>query len=89
MQDVVPIPTWVISTIIPGLIAWLVWLTVQTFRNQQKIAVNTANDMNVQAELMKIHESIRELKKEMNERLDSFLSKEIDLLKDALKHRGQ
>lgn len=78
------------SLIIPGwalavgsglgtlLIGWLVWLTIKTNENEKYIAVNTANDKNVAAELEKIYKSIERI----DGKLDTIMANELAFFKD-------
>lgn len=88
------IPGWAVITFTAvggGLIGWLIWLTKTTFANQEKIAVNTANDQKVGEELEKIYTKVNETKSElqnsfdkMERKIDLFMVNEITLLKQMI-----
>lgn len=59
MEDLL-IPGWAVFIIL-GMIAWLVWLTRETYQNQKSIAINTNNDEKVSKELEKIYKAIEKL----------------------------
>lgn len=59
MEDLL-IPGWAVFIIL-GMIAWLVWLTRETYQNQKAIAINTNNDEKVSKELEKIYKAIEKL----------------------------
>ena len=52
-------------SLISPLVVWLTWLTVKTFQNDTKIAVNTSNDANVSKQ-------IEEVKTDVEKRIDRF-----------------
>jgi Tfp pilus assembly protein FimT len=86
MEDIV-IPGWIIY-IIPGVIAWLLWLTLQTRKNEIDIAVNTANDRAISNELLKITSAIEKMEirftqsmESLGRRIDLFMKNENDFLK--------
>lgn len=54
-----------VITLSSAFILWNVWLTIKTFQNETKIAVNTSNDENVGRQ-------IDEVKKEVEKRIDKF-----------------
>lgn len=94
MSDLI-IPGWAVficSSFGAGLIAWLVWLTRMTSRNQRDIAVNTANDQNVANELLKINNKIDDMNDnlrrsfdKMELRVDGFIASELTLLKEIIR----
>lgn len=81
MADVL-VPGWVFVVLIPGLAGWIVWVTVNTFKNGSDIKLNEANDISFRAE---IREDIKEIKtgfQSLQNSIVSVLGQEITLLKN-------
>lgn len=53
---------WLLSSLVSTFTLWLIWLTVQTFKNKQDIRVNITQDIWIREELDKIYERIGEVK---------------------------
>lgn len=91
MSDLI-LPGWAVS--IGGgigmiLIGWLVFLTKAIYENKQSIAINSAHDAQVSRELQQIHDAIDNVKtsftsdlKDLNQKLDMFLNREMNFLKE-------
>lgn len=89
------IPGWAIFTFIPlivSVVGWLWSLQKAVNKNEQMIAINTANDQQVGDELKRINRSVNEVKSELKDsfdksfdklerRLDTFISQEMTMLK--------
>jgi hypothetical protein len=78
--------------VIAILLPWLLWLTTGMYTNKQAIAINTANDLKQAEELTKIYKKIDDSENRLQtsilrlgDRFDLLMSKEIELLKEALK----
>jgi cell division protein FtsB len=92
--DGVLIPGWALwaaGVCFPFIISWLLWLTFNTFRNKQAIAVNDVTNSKVYSELEKIYDSMATGNKELSSRmdklddkLDRFMMSELSLLKQHL-----
>ena len=80
-MDELVIPAWALY-LLTGLgtllITWLVWLTLRTNDNERSAALNALNFQHVTERLTNIYNLIAQL----NLKLDTFLSKEMDFLKD-------
>lgn len=87
------LPSWyseLISVITPLLVMWAAWITNQIHKNDKEIAINTANDQKVRADLERIYNLMDEAKEDNKERfdrmenkLDLFLQQELSFLKTA------
>jgi hypothetical protein len=61
---------WLMSTVGGTFMAWLIWLTVQTFHNREDIKININNDTHIKQELDKIYVKIAEVKTDFHESMD-------------------
>lgn len=83
MEDLT-IPGWALYLII-GMIAWLLFLTRETYANSKSIAINTANDKKVADDLEKIYKAIDDTKESFNKRMDRVDSKLDEFLGTLIK----
>jgi hypothetical protein len=82
--NLTPNVLWLLGTFGSGFVAWLIWLTVQTFKNREDIKVNITNDTHIKTELDKIYVKIDEVKKEFHDSIDRMegrLIREIGLIR--------
>lgn len=82
---------YLFTTIGVLLLTWLIFLTKQMYSNQEKIAINTANDKKVSEELDKIYAKVDQTKNELQgsfdkleRKIDLFMINEITLLKQMI-----
>lgn len=83
MNDIV-VPGWVAFLIIPGVISWMVWITLNTFSNKSDIRINNENDIAFRNE---IRQDILEIKQNFQSLSNTILNlfgQEISLLKQNL-----
>lgn len=92
MNDIT-IPGWALGIMGGILIPWMIFLTRGFYKNQEAIAINTANDLKNGEELEKIYDKINESKKELQSsfdklerKIDLFMVNEITLLKQMIPH---
>lgn len=69
---------------------WAVWITVQIFKSDKAIALNTANDAKIWEELTKIYFAVDNNQKSTNQRFDKmehkmdlFIAQELSFLKQV------
>jgi hypothetical protein len=83
MNDII-VPGWVAFLIIPGVISWMVWITLNTFANKSDIRINNENDIAFRNE---IRQDILEIKQNFQSLSNTILNlfgQEISLLKQNL-----
>lgn len=90
MNDVT-IPGWVIWVLIGSILPWLIWLTKDSYKNKQDIAVNTANDLKHAEDLEKVYRTIQQSEgrlkesfKRLEERVDTLIANEMTILKEIV-----
>lgn len=94
-MEALTLPSWItyiMTGALPGVLAWGVWITRQSYKNEKEIAVNTANDQKVRSDLERIYNIMDETKSDNKDRfdrmegkLDLFLNQEISFLKQISK----
>jgi hypothetical protein len=83
IQDVI-LPGWVTALLLPalaGIIYWLIFVTRITLDNREKIAVNTADDVNNREFMKGLKQMVSEIKSEMMTRTDKIEGKVDELFK--------
>jgi hypothetical protein len=83
MEDVV-LPGWVVFIIIPGIISWAVWVSMNTISNKSDIKLNETNDTNFRAEIRKDVADIKTGFRELTNTIINSLGKENELLKQHI-----
>lgn len=77
---------WLLATFGGGFLAWLVWLTIQTFKNREDIRVSITSDKFIVEELDKIYAKIDEVKSEFKESIrgmEDRLIREITFMRNS------
>lgn len=93
MTDIT-IPGWAIGLMGSfGMLAlsWLLWLTVEVFKNRQATAINTTNDEARTKEFANIYSAINDIKsdvKNLTTKIDQMIMQEMQLLKSRLNPKG-
>lgn len=88
----VTLPGWAIAVFMGVLLPWLLWLTNKSSKNEQDIAVNTANDKKVSEDFDKLYDLITKSKEEatkqfdkLDRKLDTFIASELSFFKSNFK----
>lgn len=83
MEDVI-LPGWVVFIIIPGVISWSVWITMNTLSNKSDIKVNEVNDQNFRAEIRNDVAEIKTSFQTLTNTIIELFGKENALLKQHI-----
>ena len=83
MNDII-LPGWVAFIIVPAVISWMVWVTMNTFANKTDIKINSENDSSFRDEIRKDVQEIKADFKSLTNTILNLFGQEISLLKQNL-----
>ncbi len=88
MKDVL-VPGWLVAIFLPSIIIWMIWVTVNMYKNGTDIKLNEANDISFRAEIRKDVQEIKSSISNLTSTMLGLFGEEISMLKAALKVNNQ